>query len=286
MISLIFQFYDPHPNICRMKQYECCKNFHNRCPLYHSCKDLNGYKKASKACKKDCANCSYKGCSLTMEKRKSEPLYVNGLITVQPLPLDKDFVIERERTLWKKTHKVNYDFYNWLWGNRKEYNKKYIEQNREKHNEYAKKYYKTHYASPKGNKKAVSVTPKCELKCFECPYEDCILPENWLKKAYQEEWKKNNPTYFEEYRENNRELLREKGRKYYDENREEILARQKVRRAKPEVKAQRAEYDKRYRELHPEKEREKHHRYYEKHKDEINAKKRERRALERTINYG
>lgn len=89
---------------------------------------------------------------------------------------------------------------------------------------------------------------------------------------------KKNPNYFAQYRENNRELLREKGKEYYANNKKKILERQKKHRQKPEVKAQRYLYDKHYRETHREAELAKKKRYREKHRDEINAKKRMSRA--------
>ena len=139
--------------------------------------------------------------------------------------------------------------------------------------------------------------PECQMNCENCKYEDCILPEDWRKKANQANWQKNNPDYFANYRAENQQLLREKGKAYYAQHKEERLARQKEHRSKPEVKAQRAAYDKKYRKAHPDTEREKRRRYrerhpekirerkrayYEAHKEEINKKRREKYATRRS----
>lgn len=277
---MLYQYYDPHPHICRMKQYECCKNYQN-CPLYNRCKELKGYSEAGKVCKQDCATCDYTGCTMSMEKGLSEPLYINGRVMTQILPLPIDQEREKERAIHKITHRQNYEFYNTLFGDYRE------RKNKQQRNRYhadeefyrqrAREWYRTHYVK---QEKTVpeAIMPKCKFDCFNCQHGGCILPEDWRHKANMENWKKNNPNYFAEYREQNKELLREKGKKYYEEHREERLAALKLHRQKPEIKAQRAAYDKEYRKIHPEKERERQRRYYESHKDEINARRRQQRA--------
>ena len=278
---MIYQYYDPHPHICRMKQYECCKNYHNRCPLYHTCKGMKGYAEASKVCKRDCATCDYTGCSMPLEQRKTEPLYVNGIVITEPLPIPIERERERERRIHIVTHRKNYEFYNKLFGDWKERRNK---QNRDRyhadpefHRQRAREWYHAHY---KKQEQTIpeSIMPECKLDCMNCPYIDCILPEDWRRRANMENWKKNNPTYYADYRENNRELLREKSKQYYSENREERLARLKEHRSKPEIKAKRAAYDKEYRKTHPEVVRRKRKKDYEAHKNEINAKRRQQRA--------
>lgn len=295
---MTYLFYDPHPHVCRMQQYECCKN-HTNCPLYHRCKELKGYAEASKVCKKDCATCDYTGCTMSMENRKIEPLYVNGFIMAEPLPLSIELEREKERLHHYITHRKNYVFYNTLFGDFRERRNK---QQRDRYHadlefsrQRAREWYRAHYVK---QVKPIpeSILPECQLNCENCKHEDCVLPEDWRKKANQANWLKNNPDYFANYRKENRQLLREKGKDYYAQHRDERLTYQKEHRSKPEVKAQRAAYDKEYRKTHPEIEREKKRRYnerhrdkvleqkkayYEAHKDEINAKRRAQRAAKK-----
>ncbi len=278
---MVYQYYDPHPRVCHMKQYECCKKYHTSCSLYHICKNMKGYTETSAVCKRDCATCDYTGCSMPLEQRKSDPLYINGVTYSEAIPLYIDLKRETEKTLHKTNHKKNYEFYNKLFGdyrerkNKQAYDRYHANPDfyRQRAREWARKHYvKQEYVIPE------EIMPECRLDCTNCKYEDCILPEDWKRKAYQENFLHNNPNYFSEYRERNRELLREKGKSYYTKNKEKILAHQKQHRQNPKVKIQRALYDKQYRETHKEAEREKRKRYYERHKDEINAKKRQKRA--------
>lgn len=163
----------------------------------------------------------------------------------------------------RKEHHRKYDFYNYLWGNRKEYNITYYQNNREiilqkkKMDKPSQKIYKVQ----KGY---------CDEDCANCKYEDCILPL----------W--NNTTeYMRLYKKNHKEQISASNKKSYEKNKLKKLAKQKEHRAKPEVKKARAEYDKIYRETHREQERAKYKRYYEKHKDEINARKRAKRQQEK-----
>lgn len=295
-----YQYYDPHPHICRMKQYECCKNYHASCSLYHICKNMNGFSKTSSVCKRDCATCYYSGCSMPLEQRKTDPIYLSGNVVVEPLPLKINFIREQERRLHKISHLENYKLYNIVFGN---YREKRNKQQRDRYHadlefsrQKARERYRAHYVK---QEKPIpeAIMPDCKMDCEHCPHDDCVLPEDWRIKANLENWKAENPTYYADYRENNRELLREKSKRYYAENREEILRRQKEHRSKPEIKAQRATYNKEYCKNNPDKIREKQHRYiernrdkvrerkkayYEAHKDEINAKRREKYASQKS----
>lgn len=292
---MIYQYYDPHPHICRMRQYVCCKN-HSNCSLYHHCKKLKGYTEASKRCKKDCTACNYTGCTMSMENRQTNPLYVNGLIIIEPLPTLIELEREKERLIHKETHRKNYVLYNTLFGDYRE--KRNMQQRVRYHadlefsRQRARKWYQAHYVK---QEKPIpeAIMPECQLNCSNCKFEDCILPVDWRKKAIQENWKKNNPDYFANYREKNRQLLREKSRHYYAQHKNERSVYQKEHRSKPEVKMQRAAYDKEYCKANPDKVRKKKRRYIERHsekvkewkraywaahKDEINEKRRKKYA--------
>lgn len=285
-----YKYYDPHPHICHMTQYECCKN-HKNCPLYYKCKELDKEKIMS-ICKLDCATCNYEGCTISVEKRKTDPIYVNGLIMTKH-PKNIELEIEKERAIHKETHRKNYVLYNTLFG---DYRERRNKQQRDRYYadlEYsrrrAREWYHTHYVK---QVKPIpeAIMPECQMNCLECKYKDCILPEEWRKKANQANWKKNNPDYFANYRTKKRQLLREKNKDYYAQHKNERLTYLKEHRTKPEIKAQRAAYEKEYRKANPEKARERKRRYnerhpekvkawkktyYKTHKDEINAKRRE-----------
>lgn len=278
---MIFQYYDPHPHVCHMQQYKCCKNYKDSCPLGEICKKMD-IKIITSACKRDCPSCTYEGCSMPMEKRKEYPLYINKLITTERIHLPIEAERERERLVHKADHRRNWEFYNRLWGDLRERKNRACRERYASYPEFYRKrsrewYRKNHAARPEIIPE--EIMPECRLECQNCKHDDCILPEDWKQRAWSQNWKKRNPGYYAEYREKNRALLREKGRKYYAENSEKIKTRRNARRQDPEVKRKRAEYDREYRKKHPEKEREKHKRYREKHRDEINARKREKRKM-------
>lgn len=163
----------------------------------------------------------------------------------------------------RKEHQRKYDYYNYLFGNRKEYTNSYYQNNKEiilqkkKIDKPSQKIYEVQ----KGY---------CDEDCANCKYQDCILPL----------W--NDTTeYMRLYKKNHKKQISQINKKSYEKNKNKKLAKQKEHRAKPEVKKARAEYDKIYRETHREQERAKQKRYYEKHKDEINAKKRAKRQQEK-----
>ncbi len=273
-----YQYYDPHPHVCQMKQYECCKHHHN-CRLYHICKDMKGYAEASKCCKRDCPTCDYSGCTMSPEERQISPLYVKGVITTSSSADDLAIELEREkeRQLHKITHQQNYILYNKLFGDYSE-RRRQQEHNRyhkdiEVARQYRREYYHAHYVK-KEEVIPEDIMPECRMDCENCPYEDCILPYNWKAQARHNKWKQKNPDYFANYCKANAEKRREQGKIYYRENKEKITARQKKHRSKPEVKAQRAAYDVKYRKEHPDSEREKKRRYNERHANKVKEYKR------------
>lgn len=254
---------------------------------------MQGRADASSVCKRDCASCSYKGCSLSEENRKNNPLYVKGYTNAEPLFLNIETIKSEEHKKHIQNHKKKYVFYNQLFGDwnarRNKQNRARYHANPEYRRQYAREWYRTHYVK-QAKSIPEAIMPECGLDCLNCPHPDCILPEDWRRKASQANWKKNNPNYFAEYRAKNRELLREKGAKYREEHREEILKRQRARRATPEGKSKRAESDKRYRESHRESERERNKRWREENPekyraqlDKYNKLRRERRAAQKCL---
>lgn len=278
---MIYQYYDPHPHICRMRQYKCCKNYKDICPLWDTCSKMD-IKKLISVCKRDCASCSYEGCTMPMEKRKDAPLYVNRLVTVNMLDLHIERNRERERQDHRKEHRKLYIFYNTIWGDyREKKNKKCrekyhtdLEFSREQARKRQRKYYKKH---PRVMQ--YTIIPECRLDCEKCKYDDCILPDNWRVKARQEKWKKKNPNYSADYREKNREKLRRQNREHYAKNKELINARKREKRKDPEVKQRYVEYYRQYREANREKIRENQKRYRDQHG---NKRQRRKRFLEKS----
>ena len=115
--------------------------------------------------------------------------------------------------------------------------------------------------------------PECRLACDNCPYRDCILPANWLKQAYFNEFKKNNPDYFRQYREEHKEERKAYNKERYLQKRDDILAKQRLHRQKPEVKAARAAYDKQWQKSNPDAVKKKKAKYVASHREEIRARK-------------
>lgn len=115
----------------------------------------------------------------------------------------------------RKQHNQNYILYNTLFSNYKE-KKKMIQ----------KRWYENNRKKEKNNciiKKCFSVM--CNLDCFNCEYEDCIVNDEDYHKMY---YKYNHDKLLEkkaQYRANNRELLNEKAKQYYQDNKEACLER-------------------------------------------------------------
>lgn len=89
-----------------------------------------------------------------------------------------------------------------------------------------KRWYENNRKKEKNNciiKKCFSVM--CNLDCFNCEYEDCIVNDEDYHKMY---YKYNHDKLLEkkaQYRANNRELLNEKAKQYYQDNKEACLER-------------------------------------------------------------
>ena len=273
--------YVPHPKICHMAQYQCCKR-HMDCPLYPVC----AQSRKPTVCIRDCPNCAYEGCSLTPQQRISEPVYVDHVIQGEQLDLRLEIRRMREQSEHKVEHRKRYVYYNRLFG---DYRERRNKQNRERYwrdpefaRQRAREWYQKHYVK-KGRSIDQRFLPECNLQCEECRYPDCILPEDWLKRAYQDAFLKSHPDYFANYRETHREELREKGRAYHAANREKRLEWQHQYRQQPEVKRKKAAYDAAYRQTEAGKasSRRRKEKYYAAHRDEINAKRRAKRAAER-----
>lgn len=92
--------YIPHPHICHMAQYECCKR-HQDCPLFDKCSSIQ----KQTVCKRDCPSCSYNGCSLSTEKRQNAPVYVAGVIQENRIELHLETRYFIEQLAHKKGQK-------------------------------------------------------------------------------------------------------------------------------------------------------------------------------------
>lgn len=235
---MLYQYYDPHPHICRMKQYECCKNY-NDCPLYHICKTMNK-EQITSACKKDCATCTYTGCSMPPEQRTNNPLYTNGFTSTSPLPLpiEAERAIEQEKHV--REHAKKYHLYNWLWGDYKEKRKAstrdrdYYYSHREQILKQKEEKRRKQGMQPISERK-IKILPPCGGDCLNCNKTDCDLPDTWNEKnAYAKYWRQQNHERYNEYR-----------KKYYADNIERERERLKNwRKDNPEkLKAQREKYN-------------------------------------------
>ena len=309
---MIYQYYDPHPHICRMQQYTCCK-FHTDCPLYHRCQQMKGYEDAGSVCKRDCPSCDYRGCTMSMARRKTHPIYMNGNATTKALSHSIEIEWEREHNIHLHTHRKNYVLYNQLFGDLKEKQKAYQYEYYRKDIEYSRqrsreRYRKSHPITDK--KYTGKYIPECGFKCEKCKHEDCILPQDWNVKARQEAFNAKHPNYWSEYYKSHkeersswakayyqehREEIREKqrlarlsnpnaraksneyNRKYYHLHKEEIQQRRQEKKNSPEEKERQRAYQRAYREAHREEHNAYERQYYEAHKEEINAKKRQQR---------
>lgn len=166
----------------------------------------------------------------------------------------------------KTQHSKLYDFYNYLFGDRREYMKEYYQTNRE--------YILSKKRKDDHSQKVYAVqTGYCNLNCENCKFDDCILPEY-----------SNKTEYFRLYKKNHKEQIKQYNQKYYNNHKEEIRRKQIIHRAKPEIIEKRREYNKKYYELHKETEKLRIKKWKEEHRDEINARRREKRRLQRMAN--
>lgn len=272
----ILPVYIPSSHVCHMDQYHCCKH-RSHCRLYPICSQIQ----QPTVCQRNCAQCTYQGCSLSSEWRISRPIYIQGTIQGNRTDLDLEGRYQREKIAHKDKHRRMYVLYNTLFGNYREQrnaqNRKRYWSDPEYYRMLARKFYKKR-CKPKNRAIEDRFLPSCGLQCSACEYEDCILPANWLQKAHQHAFIEANPDYFANYRKQHTEERRAYDKRYYQENREKILERIRTHRADPAVKQQRAKYDAQYRKTHRDADRERHRRYYARHKEEINARKCSKRA--------
>ncbi len=273
--------YVPGAPVCRMPQYQCCK-YRTHCRLHPVCKQMS--LDAVKVCKMDCPSCTYEGCSLSAEDRKAHPIYREH-INLDPIEPIDEATLFRERRKHTLQHHRLYEYYNKMFG---DFNQRAADRERkryaedpEKHRQRARDWYNKHLKSTTTPSIPEDIMPPCRLDCENCPNEDCVLPTDWKRKAWQARWVANNPDYHSHYREKHREEIRAADRVYYAKHREKILQRQKEHRQRPEVQAARSAYDKAYRIAHPEKAKARKRRYLETHRDKINARRREKRKQQK-----
>ena len=186
-----------------------------------------------------------------------------------------------EKLAHRKKHLAVYEYYNRIFGNLLERRRRNARNrywaNPERMRSLQRDYYRKKHPAP-DQSIPEKYLPECGLLCMSCPHSDCILPENWLKQAQSRKFYQENPEYFKQYRQQNKDKRSAYNREWYQKNKIEKQKKQRAYRADPAVKKQRAEYDRKYRETHRDKAQEKRRRYYQLHKDEINAKKRTKRA--------
>ncbi len=259
--------YVPGAPVCRMPQYQCCKH-RTHCRLHSVCKQMS--LDVMKVCIMDCPNCTYEGCSLSVQERIKSPIYRDHINLDPTEPID-EATLFRERRKHARQHHQLYEYYNKLFGDfnqraaaraRKRYH-----EDPEKHRQYKRDWYSKHKKAVKAPPTIPEdIMPPCRLDCENCSNDDCVLPVDWKRKATQARWLANNPDYHSRYHEKHREEIRAADREYYAEHREKILQRQKEHRQRPEVQAARSAYDKAYRAAH---------------RDEINARRRKKRKQQK-----
>lgn len=216
--------------VCNYKQYYFCGT-QKQCPLYDRCSQLP-----------------------KLPKKKLPPTlwglnYVYR--TVYAVPLTYEEI---------KEHNKKYQYYNYFFGNKKQYSLEYYKKNKEMI--LKKKLEKSNSIKPQNSYFKI-YDYFCNQDCKNCNYENCRLPE----------WK-NTDEYIKIWKSLNKEKVSEINRKSYYKNRDKILAKQKEYRQRADVKQKRYEYDVLYRKTHPDIVKNKKKRYIQKHKEEINAKKR------------
>ena len=111
----------------------------------------------------------------------------------------------------------------------------------------------------------------CSHDCYNCPFDDCIAPEDDLLTA--EEIRRSEQLDKEAY------VLNCEADYDGEEARRKKRVSDTKRRYRQTHKAEEKAYGERYRATHREERRERNARYYEAHRDEINARKRALRAL-------
>lgn len=221
-----------------------------------------------------------------MEKRKTSPVYKEKVIQDDRLDLDLERRYWQEHQAHRVQHRKRYYFYNCLFGdlraktnkNRRRAYHANIETARERSRQRKRSKAKK---STFCDDKELKHIPECQLNCANCPYPDCILPDNWDKNIAQTKWQRENPEYKKQYYEENKEHLIAAMNDYYAKNRDRICKQQRQYRQKPEVKARSTERSKRYRERNIEKIRAYKKAWYQKNKDAYNAQRREKRRSAR-----
>ena len=275
--------YVPHSRVCHMEQYHCCK-YRQQCRLYSLCSQIA----LPTVCKKDCPSCSYSGCSLDAVLRVQRPVYVGGVIQSDRLDLNIEGRYWQEHAAHRKRHANLWYFYNCLFGGYREkhricchnwyYNN--LEKSRASGRESAKKRYrKTHPNC--GQKKARKYNPPCGENCESCPYEDCILPEDWRDRLSAAARLEKDPDYYKRYYRANLPRIRAYRQQYYQDNHAKIRAKQKAYYQRPEVKALFAERSKNYVASHREEIKAYKKAWYERNKAIISAQRKEKRNKEK-----
>lgn len=228
--------YVPNGRVCHMMQYHCCTQ-RPHCRLYPICSQMDSATSHS-VCIMDCPNCKYEGCSLSEKDRKDNPLYVDHICQQENQTMDYDLIRFREKQKYRKQHDALYCFYNRLFGDLREKKRVRAREWRRQNRQVSKS------ENKQSSKRASSYIPDCcDKDCFNCKYEDCLLPENWLKRAYQ--------------------------KKYYDTHREAELARVKAYHESHPVETQ--EYQKKYYETHKEETKSKVRRWREANPEKYQA---------------
>lgn len=237
--------YIPKAPVCHKTQYQCCKDY-TTCRLYHICSKFNSEPQQI-PCKKDCPTCTYVGCSLSFTERKLNPIYINSFIQSEHQDINIELRRLREHEQHRKKHKSLYRMYNLLFGDLKEKERISSQKKYWKDPDYSRQQARESYERKHPKQLTMisssNYTPECNLDCFNCKYDDCILSENWLAHARNKKW--------------------------YDSHRAEILERQKTRRQRPDVKIARKEYDKKYNLTHPESAQKRQKKYREAHPEKI-----------------
>lgn len=278
--------YVPHSRVCHIEQYHCCK-YRQHCRLYPVCSQIE----IPTVCIRDCPSCSYSGCSLDAILRVQQPVYIGGVIQSDRLDLNIEGQYWKEHAAHKKRHANLWYFYNCLFGEHREKHRissrKHYKDNLEKCRASARASAKRRYRKlhPNcGQRKPRKYNPPCGEDCGSCPYDDCILPENWRDKLYEAARLERDPDYYRRYYRANEPRIRAYRKQWYKDNRAEIRAKQKAYYQRPEIKAQFAERSKKYAASHREEIKAYKKAWYEKNKEAISAQKKEKKRQEKVIN--
>lgn len=231
--------YIPRPRVCHMTQYHCCKR-RTTCPLYSRCSQI---KFQNTVCCQDCPSCTYGGCSLSPQQRQDQPVYVDHVIQQDRLDMNLTALRWQEQQAHRKRHQKLYAYYNNLFGDRLDRRRKARYDRYWANPDYARTKHREAYRRqhPSREKQIpLDMLPKCGLDCFNCPFDDCVLPEDWLLQKRKE--KRTN--YLKLYYQEHQEEMDTQHRVYYLEHQEEMRVYSRL--------------------------------YYQKHRDEINARRRQR----------